>query len=77
MYNNIRNRIRKKNIGIIIPAFNEEDNIIKLIKKIKNKFKDSPLIVVDDSNHKKVLDLIKKNKLRVNYIHRGKKLGRG
>ena len=66
-----------KNIGIIIPAFNEENNIIKLIKKIKSKFKDSSIIIVDDSNHKKIWDLIKKSKLRIYYIHRGKKLGRG
>tara|TARA_Y100000031_G_C8210475_1_gene380664 strand:- start:51 stop:806 length:756 start_codon:yes stop_codon:yes gene_type:complete len=66
-----------KNIGIVIPAFNEENNIVKLIKKIKSKFKDSLIIIVDDSHHKKTWHLIKKSKLRVNYIHRGKKLGRG
>ena len=52
--------ITKKNIGIVIPAFNEENNIIILIKKIKRKFNDSLIIIVDDSNHKKVWDLIKK-----------------
>ena len=66
-----------KNIGIVIPAFNEEYNIIQLIRKIKSKFKDSLIIIVDDSHHKKTWHLIKKSKLRVNYIHRGKKLGRG
>ena len=73
MSNNTQKHIIKKNIGIVIPALNEENNIIKLIKKIKNKFKNSLIIIVDDSNHKKVWNLIKKNKIRVDYINRGKK----
>ena len=67
----------KKNIGIVIPTFNEEKNIVKLIKTIKSKFKDSLIVIVDDSLHKKIWNLIKKNKLKVSYIYRGKKLGRG
>ena len=74
---NIRNRIAKKNIGIVIPTFNEETNIERLVKKIKSKFKNSLIIIVDDSLHKKTWHLIRKKKLKVNYIHRGKKLGRG
>ena len=66
-----------KNIGIVIPAFNEENNIVKLIKKIKSKFKDSSIVIVDDSLHKKTWHLIRRKELKVNYIHRGKKLGRG
>ena len=64
-------------VTIGIPAFNEENNIERLVKKIKSKFKDSLIIIVDDSHHKKTWHLIRKKKLRVNYIHRGKKLGRG
>ena len=67
----------KKNIGIVIPAFNEEKNIIRLVKKIKSKIKDSSIIIVDDSYQRDTWSLIKKNKLKVNYVHRGKKLGRG
>jgi len=77
MFINTRKRITKKNIGIVIPAFNEENNIERLVKKIKSKFKDSLIIIVDDSHHKKTWHLIRKKKLRVNYIYRGKKLGRG
>ena len=77
MFINTRKRITKKNIGIVIPAFNEENNIERLVKKIKSKFKDSLIIIVDDSLHKKTWHLIRKKKLRVNYIYRGKKLGRG
>ena len=67
----------KKNIGIVIPAFNEENNIVRLIKKIKSKYRDSLIIVVDDSDNKNIWYLIKKKKLRLDYIYRGKKLGRG
>ena len=74
---NIQNRIAKKNIGIVIPAFNEETNIEGLVKKIKSKFKDSLIVIVDDSLHKKTWHLIRRKKLRANYVYRGKKLGRG
>jgi len=77
MPNCVQERITKKNIGIIIPAFNEENNIERLVKKIKSKFRDSLIIIVDDSRHKKTWQLIKKKKLKVNYAFRGKKLGRG
>ena len=75
---NIISRFRmKKNIGIVIPAFNEENNIVRLIRKIKSKFRNSLIVIVDDSHHKKTWHLVKKKKLKVNYIYRGKKLGRG
>ncbi len=77
MPNCVQERITKKNIGIVIPAFNEENNIERLVKKIKSKFRDSLIIIVDDSHHKKTWQLIKKKKLKVNYAFRGKKLGRG
>ena len=77
MSNIVLHHIMKKNIGIVIPTFNEENNIVRLIKTIKRKFKDSTIVIVDDSYHKKIRHLIKKKKLKVNYIYRGKKLGRG
>ena len=77
MSNKTKYHITKRNIGIIIPAFNEEDNIVGLIKKIKDKYRDSLIIVVDDSYNKNIWHLIKKKKLRLDYIYRGKKLGRG
>ena len=77
MSNKTKYHITKRNIGIIIPAFNEEDNIVGLIKKIKGKYRDSLIIVVDDSYNKNIWHLIKKKKLRLDYIYRGKKLGRG
>ena len=60
-------------IGIIIPCYNEEQNIFKLIKQLKNKInRDHKIIVIDDSQ--------KNSKIKFNkvvYIHRKKKLGRG
>ena len=67
----------KKKIGIVIPAYNEESNIIKIANTIKKKVKNSSIVIVDDSLHNKTSDLVKKNKLKANYIHRKKKLGRG
>ena len=77
MSSNRKNYITKKNIGFVLPAYNEENNIIELVRKIKNRYKNSLIIIVDDSNHKKTWNLIKKSKLSVKYIYRGKKLGRG
>ena len=61
-------------ISIIIPTYNEEENIIKLINKIFNIPLKINIIVVDDS--KSILRKIRKVR-KVKYIHRGKKLGRG
>jgi len=60
-------------IGIIIPCYNEEENIFKLIKQLKNKIKkDYRIIIVDDSKNNLKIKI--KNVL---YIHRQEKLGRG
>ena len=47
-------------IAIIIPAYNEEENIEILIKSIKHHIGNALIIVVDDSSHKKTLAIIKK-----------------
>tara|TARA_B100000427_G_scaffold292340_1_gene269666 strand:- start:106 stop:816 length:711 start_codon:yes stop_codon:yes gene_type:complete len=65
------------NVGIAIPAYNEEKNIIKLINKI-NKLLKCYIIIVDDSNNQHTEKLIKKlKKDNLFYIHRKKRLGRG
>ncbi len=61
-------------ISIIIPTYNEEQNIIKLIDKIFNIPLKINIVVVDDSPRS--YPNIKKIK-NVKYIYRGKKLGRG
>jgi dolichol-phosphate mannosyltransferase len=60
-------------IGIIIPCYNEEQNIYKLIKQLKDKIKNNYVIIIIDDSQKNLK--IKSNK--VTYIHRKKKLGRG
>ena len=77
MANMSLNQNIKKNIGIVVPAYNEEKNILELIKKIKKKIKNPVIVIVDDSIHKKTFNLIKSKKLKVVYLHRRKKLGRG
>lgn len=60
-------------IGIVIPCYNEEKNILKLIKQLKNKIKkDHRIVIIDDSKNKLKIKIKK-----VIYIHRKKKLGRG
>ena len=64
------------NIGIIIPTYNEEENIGKLVESIKSFVPNSEIFVVDDS----INDLSKRileNKSLVHFFHRGQKLGRG
>ena len=64
------------NIGIIIPTYNEEENIGKLVESIKSIVPNSEIFIVDDS----INDLSKRileNKSFVHYFRRGQKLGRG
>ena len=64
-----------KDIAIIIPAYNEEDNILKLVKKIKHLLPKSSIYIIDDSASDKTKSIITREK--INYFHRKKKLGRG
>ena len=52
-----------KKIAIIIPAYNEDENISKLVKKILSFRKDVNIFIVDDS-HKKISEayILKKKK---------------
>ena len=63
-------------IGIIIPTYNEEENIGRLVDKIKSCIPNSEIFVVDDSL-KNLSEKILKNKSLVHYFYRGQKLGRG
>ena len=58
--------------AIIIPAYNEEQNLIKLIKKI-NKYVSALIVIVDDSQNIKTKKLFNKKKKNILYFHRGKK----
>lgn len=61
-------------ICIIIPTYNEKENIFKLVNKINNLKLNARIIIVDDSKNR--IPSISKMK-NVSYIFRGKKLGRG
>ena len=41
-------------IAIIIPTYNEDENIEKLIKSIKHYVSNSQIIIVDDSVNNKI-----------------------
>ena len=64
-------------ICIVIPSFNENENINLLLDEIhKIDLKDFYIVIVDDSKES-FQNQIKFVNERIFYIHRGKKLGRG
>ena len=64
----MKKRISLKKIGIVIPAYNEEKNIEKLIKSI-NKFLKNPIIyLIDDSYTNKTSVIVKNKKLKIKYF---------
>ena len=64
------------NVAIIIPAYNEEKNIERLLKEIKKNIK-AEIVVVDDSINDLTKNIIIQKKINIIYIKRNKKLGRG
>lgn len=66
-----------KKIAIIIPTYNELDNIEKLINSILIYIPKSSIFIVDDSENLEIEKLIDSKKLQVNYFHREKSKGRG
>ena len=63
-------------IAIIIPAFNEKDNLPELVNKIKILHANAEIYIIDDSSEN-FIEINFKNKDYVKYFFRGKKLGRG
>ena len=53
-----------KSIGIVIPAYNEKENILKLIKAIRRKIY-CIIIVVDDSTNLETQKLFQKIRLKI------------
>ena len=67
-----------KEISIIIPTFNEKENIHRLIKNLKKVVPKAYIVIVDDSIDDEIGKIVKKNKyLNVNYYHRKNAKGRG
>ena len=66
-------------INIIIPTYNEQKNIKKLVLEIFKILPNCTIVIVDDSKHKKVglalENVSKQNNLK--YIHRKNSRGRG
>jgi len=61
---------------IIIPTFNEKNNIGVLVEKIFKLSDNIKIVIVDDSPDQGIKEIISKYK-NIYYIHRGKKSGRG
>ena len=63
-------------IAIIIPAYNEKDNLKKLVECINQNLNSCEIYIIDDSkinNTEKTLEKFE----NINYFFRGNKLGRG
>ena len=63
-------------VSVIIPAYNEKNNVISLARDVINKIENVEVIIVDDSKEDNISAHLKKMN-KVKYIFRGKKLGRG
>ena len=66
-----------RKVYIIIPTFNEHENIHILLRKIKNLNLIHKIIIVDDSNNFLTKKKILETKIKVNYYRRSAKKGRG
>lgn len=67
-----------KNIAIIIPTFNESENVPLLLKKIDKVIPKAKIVIIDDSPEEEFKTLEKKVKNRdITLINRTGKLGRG
>jgi len=65
------------NIAIIIPTYNELENIEKLVKEINKNVKKCSIFIVDDSKKDDIGKLVANKDIKIKYFHRKKKSGRG
>ena len=66
-----------KSVGIIIPAYNEKENILKLVQSIRKKL-NCIIIIVDDTPNLETKKIIYKSRIKnLLFFNRGKKSGRG
>lgn len=66
-------------ISIVLPAYNEDKNILKLINELRKYLPSSHIVIIDDSPNNitnNIIDTIKHNDLLIHYIKRNQKLGR-
>ena len=66
-------------INIIIPTFNEDKNIILLLRNIKKNIPTASIAIVDDSKNNIMKQILKQNKFEksIKYFHRINCKGRG
>ena len=64
------------NVAIIIPAYNEKDNILKLAADISKRFSNIQILIIDDSLEDYISSKIK-DLQNIKHLFRGRKLGRG
>ena len=74
--------LRIMRLSLIIPTYNEKENIRQLIERVQKEFKenniDGEIIIVDDNSPDgtgKILDNLRKNQENLKVIHRKGKLG--
>ena len=65
------------NVAIIIPTYNELENIQRLVNEIRKNITKCNIYIVDDTKNDDIGKLITRKKLKVKYFHRKKKSGRG
>ena len=65
-----------KKVSIIIPAYNEEGNILRVLDEVKKLNIDKEIIVVDDGSTDKTAELLKKVK-EIKFIRHKMNMGRG
>ena len=66
------------NVNIIIPTYNEDENILSLLKKIKFFLPNALICIIDDSKNNNIEKiLLKHNISKVLYFRRTNKKGRG
>ena len=58
--------IKGKKVLIVIPAYNEEESIVKTIDDIKKNAKGADYVIVNDGSYDNTLNVLKENNF--NYI---------
>ena len=55
---------KKDKLLFVIPAYNEEENIGKVLKEIKHDIPNADILVINDCSRDRTVDIVKKNKVK-------------